>query len=62
MLHSRFDRLEDRMTNMEMRQTEIYQVARAIEHSNNTGKAELDEHQVKLSKHEGTFKKIASNL
>lgn len=58
-MEERQDRVECRLTSLEERQNEIYQVARAIEHSNTVGKANMDEHNVKISKHEGTFKKIA---
>ncbi len=58
-LEIRVDRLEERQIVMEKRQNEIYQVVRAIEHSNEIGKSEIDEQRYKVSKHEGTFKKIA---
>jgi hypothetical protein len=47
-----------KLSSMEKRQDEIYQVVRAIEHSNNAGRAELDEHNFRLAKNEGTLKKI----
>jgi hypothetical protein len=47
-----------KLSSMEKRQDEIYQVVRAIEHSNNAGKAKLDEHNFRLAKNEGTLKKI----
>ncbi len=53
------DVLKLRILNGKNRSDRNISGSKAIEHSINTGKAELDEHQVKLSKHEGTFKKIA---
>ena len=44
---------------MDIRQDEIYQVVRAIEHSNQAGKAELDSHNIRLAKVEGKIKKVA---
>lgn len=41
------------------RQDEMYQVLRSIEHSNNAGKAELDSHNVRVSKIECKMKKVA---
>ncbi|TYQ15988.1 UNVERIFIED_CONTAM: hypothetical protein Cloal_2486 [Acetivibrio alkalicellulosi] len=54
-----FQTINNRLGNIETRQDEIYQVVRAIEHSNNVGKAELDDHNIRLAKNEGTLKKIA---
>lgn len=44
--------------NMEARQDEIFQVVKAIEHSNQVGKAELDKHEFRIAKMEGKFKKV----
>ena len=44
---------------MSTRQDEIYQVVRAIEHSNMVGKSELDSHNIRLAKVEGKFKRVA---
>lgn len=55
----KFQAISNRLHSMEIRQDEIYQVVRAIEHSNNVGKAELDEHNIRLAKNEGTLRKIA---
>ena len=48
-----------KLSNLETRQNEIYQVVRAVEHSNIIGKAELDDHNIRISRNEGTLKKIA---
>jgi len=45
--------------NMQTRQDEIYQVVRAIEHSNQVGKSELDSQNIRLAKVEGKIKKVA---
>lgn len=52
-------RLETRMESVETRQDEIFQVVKAIEHSNQVGRSELDNHKVRISKLEGKFKKVA---
>ncbi|MDA8211606.1 MAG: hypothetical protein M0021_06990 [Clostridia bacterium] len=49
----------EKLSAMETRQNEIYQVVRAIEHSNNVGKAELDDHNIRIAKNEVTLKKVA---
>ncbi len=49
--------MEVNQKNMEIRQDEIYQVVKAIEHSNQVGKAELDRHEFRIAKMEGKFKK-----
>lgn len=65
-MEARLDKLETTQNNMlitqnEMliTQNEMYQVVKAIEHSNQVGKAELDKHQFRISKIEGKFKKAA---
>ncbi len=45
----------EKLSAMETRQNEIYQVVRAIEHSNNVGKAELDDHNIRIAKNEVTL-------
>ncbi len=47
------------LKSLSTRQDEMYQVLRSIEHSNNAGKAELDSHNVRVSKIEGKMKKVA---
>lgn len=42
---------------IEIRQDEIYQVVRAIEHNNQVGRSELDSQNIRLAKVEGKFKK-----
>ena len=44
---------------MSARQDEIYQVVRAIEHSNQVGRSELDNQNIRLAKVEGKLKKVA---
>jgi chromosome segregation ATPase len=50
---------DKRLTNIETRQDEIYQVGRAIEHSNLVGKSELDSQNIRLAKVEGKLKRVA---
>ena len=51
---------QDRMhQELSIRQDEAYQVLRAIEHSNNAGKAELDSQNLRVSKIEGKLKKVS---
>jgi len=44
--------------NMEIRQDEIFSVVKAIEHSNTTHKAEIDNITYKIAHTEGTINKI----
>ncbi|MDQ2087421.1 hypothetical protein RBH29_13395 [Herbivorax sp. ANBcel31] len=52
-------RLKGDVTGLKTRQDEIYHVVKAIEHSNQVGKAELDKHEFRIAKVEGKFKKVA---
>jgi hypothetical protein len=40
----------------------LKQVVKAIEHSNQVGKAELDRHEFRIAKMEGKFKKAGKYL
>jgi chromosome segregation ATPase len=51
--------IKTRVSNIEVRQDDIYQVVRAIEHSNIVGKSELDSHNIRIAKVEGKIKKAA---
>lgn len=63
MTEAEFRRLVlEKLQNIELRQNEIYDVVRAIEHSNNANKAELDNHNLKIAKIEGKLKKSAKAL
>ncbi|OAA86903.1 hypothetical protein [Clostridium ljungdahlii] len=53
-IEKRFDNVEKRLDNMEKRQDEIYNVVKAIEHSNNVRKAEIDNLTHKVAHIEGT--------
>lgn len=57
-IDSRMERLESRMNNMEARQTEIFQVAKGIEHANQVHRAELDNVTVRPNYLEGTLNEI----
>ncbi|MFZ7103941.1 MAG: hypothetical protein ACOWWO_14985 [Peptococcaceae bacterium] len=58
-LETRLDGVETRLNNLEGRQKEIYQVVRAIEYSNQTGKAEMGNQNIRLARVEGKLKKAA---
>ncbi|AZV55489.1 M domain protein [Clostridium sp. AWRP] len=53
-IEKRFDNVEKRFDNVEKRQDEIYNVVKAIEHSNNVRKAEIDNLTHKVAHIEGT--------
>ena len=59
MLMNKLDIISESQKSMEIRQDEIYSVVKAIEHSNATHKAEIDNITHKLAHTEGT---INSNL
>lgn len=48
-----------RLDQFGIRQNEMYLVMRSIEHSNNAGKAQLDSQNLRVSKLEGKFKRVA---
>jgi len=48
------------LKNMEIRQDEMFSVVKAIEHSNTTHKAEIDNITYKIAHIEGTINKIGS--
>ncbi|MGH4123086.1 MAG: M domain protein [Clostridium sp.] len=52
--------MEERQKNMEIRQDEIFSVVKAIEHSNTTHKAEIDNITYKVAHTEGTINKIGN--
>lgn len=52
---NKLSNLEKRQESMEKRQDEIFNVVKAIEHSNNTGKADLDNLTHKVAHIEGTI-------
>ena len=51
--------MSTRQDEMSVRQDEIYQVVRAIEHSNVVGKSELDGQNIRLAKIEGIQNRVA---
>ena len=51
--------IKESQRNMEIRQDEIFQVVKALEHSNQVRKAELDSQNIRLSKVEGKQKRVA---
>ena len=55
-MEARLSSVEVQLTNVEVRQDEVYQIVKAIEHSNQVRKAELDNHEYKIAKLEGKFK------
>ena len=52
--------MEERQKSMEIRQDEIFSVVKAIEHSNATHKAEIDNITHKLAHTEGIINKIGN--
>ncbi|MDD3315591.1 MAG: hypothetical protein PHX16_02845 [Syntrophaceticus sp.] len=61
-IETRIGNMETRMDHMEIRQDEIYQVVKAIEHSNQVGRAEMDSQNVRLATVEGKLKKVGEVL
>ncbi|HEY8890477.1 MAG TPA: M domain protein [Clostridium sp.] len=60
MLMKKLDTMDERQKNMEIRQDEIFSVVNAIEHSNTTHKAEIDNITFKVAHTEGTINKIGN--
>lgn len=58
-LENTIEELKEGQRKLEARQNEIYQVVRAIEHSNQVGKSELDSQNIRLAKVEGKLKRVA---
>lgn len=54
-MDKRFEIMEKRLDAMEERQNEIYSVVKAIEHSSNVRKAEIDNLTYKVAHVEGTI-------
>ena len=52
--------MDERQKDMEIRQDEIFSVVSAIEHSNTTHKAEIDNIIYKVAHTEGTINKIGN--
>ena len=61
-LEPKFDVLETRLNGLELRQDEIYQVVKAIEHSNQVHKAELDSLNLRIAHTEGTLTGIGEYI
>lgn len=55
---NKLDEVNKRLDIMDTRQNEIYSMARSIEHSNNTHKAEIDNLNHKVAHNEGIINKI----
>ncbi|MGH4139604.1 M domain protein [Clostridium sp.] len=55
-----FEMLMKKLDAMETRQDEIFSVVKAIEHSNTTHKAEIDNITYKVAHTEGTINKIGN--
>ncbi|HEY5560578.1 MAG TPA: hypothetical protein VIK72_02285 [Clostridiaceae bacterium] len=55
-----FEILMKKLDGMEIKQDEIFSVVKAIEYSNNTHKAEIDNITYKISHTEGTINKIGN--
>ena len=59
-LMNKLDTISEKQNNMEIRQEEIYSVVKAIEHSNNTHKAEIDNITYKVAHKDGIINKIGN--
>jgi chromosome segregation ATPase len=59
---TKLESIETRMESMEVRQDEIYRVVKAIEHSNQVGRSEIDSQNIRLAGVEGKLKKVAGVL
>ncbi|MBU3179446.1 M domain protein [Clostridium estertheticum] len=60
MLMGKLDTISESQKNMEIRQDEIFSVVKAIEHSNTTHKAEIDNITFKIAHTEGTINNIGN--
>jgi len=60
MLMGKLDTISESQKNMEIRQDEIFSVVKAIEHSNTTHKAEIDNITYKVAHTEGIINKIGN--
>ena len=60
MLMGKLDTISESQKNMEIRQDEIFSIVKAIEHSNTTHKAEIDNITYKVAHTEGTINKIGN--
>jgi hypothetical protein len=54
----RLENIEESQKYMGVRQDEIFQVVKAVEHLSKVGKAEIDHHNFRIAKVEGTIKKV----
>ena len=61
-IENRLDTVETELEMVKTRQEETYQIVKAIHHSNEVGRAKLDEHEYRIVKNEGKFKKIKNVL
>ncbi len=59
-MEGRLNSMEGRLNSMEIRQNEIFSVVKAIEHSNVTHKAEIDNITHRLAHTEGVINKIGN--
>ncbi len=57
-METKISTMETRIGIMEAKQNEIFEVVKAIEHSNNTRKAEIDNLNYKVAHVEGTISAI----
>ncbi|MBU3197717.1 M domain protein [Clostridium estertheticum] len=60
MLMGKLDTISESQKNMEIRQDEIFSVVKAIEHSNTTHKAEIDNITFKIAHTEGIINNIGN--
>lgn len=60
MLINKIDTISESQKNMEIRQNEIFSIVKAIEHSNTSHKAEIDNITYKVAHTEGIINKIGN--
>ena len=61
-IDQRLDAMDQRIFSLERRQDEIFEVVKAIEHSNQVFKAEMDNANIRLSHLEGTLNAVGETI
>ncbi|MBZ4687917.1 MAG: hypothetical protein PWQ96_695 [Clostridia bacterium] len=57
-----FEVILSKLNRVESRQDEIYEIVKAIQHSNEVHKAELDHLKIRVSQGEGNFSRIKAAI
>ncbi len=61
-MDQRLDAMDQRIFSLERRQDEIFEVVKAIEHSNQVFKAEMDSVNLRISHVEGTLNAVGETI